>query len=82
MGIIQKLKVIYKAAVRSGKIVFVGKTTDRNKAFNFEVRALNELEWNSFEENEIRFRKSIASKLFSYGDFVCRGNESFMDQIN
>ena len=80
---IQKLKSQYKAALKSGKIVYVG-YKERHLDFDFRCflkENLNVEEWRRFEEKEYSFRKSIASKKINYGDFHCKGNINLWEKI-
>ena len=73
---VKKLKTIYKAAVLSKKIVYTGVKVQQHHDYEFDndfVR-LSEVDWKSFEEKELNYCKSIASKKFNYGDFRCKGN--------
>jgi len=72
---VRKLKKIYKSAISTGKIVYTGnKSCHLNLDFRRYFKELNDREWKMFEEQELSFRKSIASKKFTYGDFLCKGD--------
>ena len=73
MKVAQRLKEAFKAAVRSGKIFYVGAieemyTSDKIPA----VDLLNFEQWKLLEKNERYFRSHLASKKYNYGDFICK----------
>ena len=69
------LKALYKSAIRSGKIIFIGRR-NQHVEYNFgnSLRKLDDNEWNLFEDAELQFRKRISSKKVNYGDFICKGD--------
>ena len=75
MKVVQRLKDAFKAAIRSGKIFYVGAieetyTSDKIPAFN----VLNFEQWKLLEKNERCFRSHLASKKYNFGGFICKGN--------
>ena len=79
---VQKLKNQYKAALKSGKIVYVGsKVHHVDLEFRDYLIELNNKEWSYFEEKEYCFRKSIASRKINYGDFCCKGNIILWEKV-
>ena len=54
---IEKLKRVYKAAIRGGKICFVGKKLFAGFDYNFGcyLRVLDEDEWSSFRKKNPSF---------------------------
>ena len=75
MKVVQRLKEAFKAAIRSGKIFYVGAieetyTSDKIPA----VDLLNFEQWKLLEKNERCFRSHLASKKYNYGDFICKGD--------
>ena len=79
---VQKLKNQYKAALKSGKIVYVGfKVRHLDLDFSDYLKELNNKGWSYFEEKEYCFRKSIASKKINYGDFCCKGNINVWEKV-
>ena len=76
MTLVRKLKALYKAAVRSGKIVYLGPKHkfQHDEDFTLFRKQLAPIEWKQFEEREFLFRKHIASKKVNYGDFHCKGD--------
>ena len=59
---VQKLKNQYEAALKLGKIVYVGfKIRHPDLDFSDYLKELNNKGWSYFEEKEYCFRKSIAS---------------------
>ena len=81
---IEKLKRAYKAAIRSGKICFVGKKLSAGFDYNFGcyLRVLDEADWSSFEEKESQFRAQIASRRLNHGDFICKGDISLWMKVH
>ena len=79
---VQKLKNQYKAALKSGKIVYVGfKVRHLDLDFSDYLKELNNKGWSYFEEKEYCFRKSIASKKINYGVFCCKGNINLWEKV-
>ena len=76
MTLVRKLKALYKTAVRSGKIVYLGPKHKfrQDEDFTLFQKQLPPIEWKQFEEREFLFRKHIASKKVNYGDFHCKGD--------
>ena len=76
MTLVRKLKALYKAAVRSGKIFYLGPKHkfQHDEDFTLFQKQLAPIEWKQFEEREVLFRKHIASKKVNYGDFHCKGD--------
>jgi len=79
---IRRIKEAFKNAIRSGKIYFVGNKVNKRYA-NFELflRPLDENSWKEFEANEKCFRACVTNKLYSFGDFICRGNFEHWQQL-
>ena len=71
---VRKLKALYKAAVRSGKIVYLGPKHKfrQDEDFSLFQKPLAPIEWKQFEQRELLFRKHIASKKVNHGDFHCK----------
>ena len=69
---VNRIKEVYKQALISGKIVFVGGMS----IFDVRslVRKLTFQEWVQFEEKELLYRMSVASRKINHGDFICKGN--------
>ena len=79
---VQKLKNQYKAALKSGKIVYVGfKVRHADLDFSDYLKELNNKEWSYLEEKEYCFRKSIAGKKIIYGDFCGKGNINLWEKV-
>ena len=76
MTLVGKLKALFKAAVRSGKIVHLGPKHkfQHYEDFTFFRKQLAPIEWKQFEEREFLFRKHIASTKVNYADFHCKGD--------
>ena len=76
MTLVRKLKAFYKAAVRSGKIVYLGPKHKfrQDEDFSLFQKQLAPIEWKQFEQRELLFRKRIASKKLNHGDFNCKGD--------
>ena len=73
--VVQRLKEAFKAAIRSGKIFYVGvigETYTSNKIPAVDL--LNFEQWKLLEKNERCFRSHLASKTYNYGHFICKGN--------
>ena len=76
--LIQTLKKAYKDAISTGKIVFTGTRRQNNPNgavcdFSAYKTKMQEDKWKQFEKEEYCFRKTISSKKYSIGDFVCKG---------
>ena len=74
MTLVRKLKALYKAAVRSGKIVYLGPKHkfQHDEDFTLFRKKLAPIEWKQFEEREFLFGKHIASKKVNYEAFHCK----------
>ena len=71
----RSLKTKFKAALRSGKIVYIGPKRQDGDNLNFQVERYNSIEaWKNFESNEFRLRQSIASQKYPAGSFWYKGN--------
>ena len=75
MKIIERLKKVFKAAVKDGKIYYIGR---HKEIYNSDkipcVRVLDQEQWKQLERDEVCLRTNISSKEYNYGDFVCKGN--------
>ena len=80
---VQTLKNQYKAALKSGRIVYVGfKVRHLDLDFSDYLKELNNKEWSYCEEKEYCFRIYIASKKINYyGDFCCKGNINLWEKV-
>ena len=71
----RSLKTKFKAALRSGKIVYVGPKPRNGDILDFHVEKYNSTEaWKNFEINELKLRESVASNKYVAGSFLCKGN--------
>ena len=71
-----------KAVLKSGKIIYVGfKVCHLNLDLGYHLKELNKKEWNTFDEKEYSFRKSIAGKETNYGDFCCKDNSNLWEKV-
>ena len=73
MRLLRDLKTVYKGALRSGKIIYVG-VKERQTAHIFVAKQLIVKVWKHFELKERLFGKGIASNRINYGDFRCNGD--------
>ena len=76
MTLVRKLKALYKAAVFSGKIVYLGPKHKfrQDEDFSLFQKQLAPIEWKQFEQRELPFCKHMASKKVNHGDFHCKGD--------
>ena len=73
----RSLKTKFKAALRSGKIVYIGPKHQTSDILNFCVeKYISNESWENFELNEFKLRQSIASIKYIPGTFLCKGNLS------
>ena len=73
----RSLKAKFKAALCSGKIVYIGPKPQDGDILNFQVKRYTSTEaWKNFESSECRLRRSIASQKYVAGSFLCRGNSN------
>jgi len=69
------LKQKFKAALCSGKIVYIGPKPQNGDILDFRVEKYNSVEsWRNFELNELKLRQSIASSKYVRGSFLCKGD--------
>ena len=73
MRLLRDLKTVYKGALRSGKIIYVG-VKERETPHNFVAKQINVKEWKDLQHKKRLFHKVIASKRINYGDFRCNGD--------
>ena len=77
MNLVRRIRISWKAALASGKIVEISsKIPKRNfESFvDFENCERTEENWKIFCVEEEAYRLSIASKKVEYGKFICKGN--------
>ena len=75
MKCIKALKAVFKAAVHSGKIVYIGPKNQHDDILYFDVSKYdNYKKWKDFELNELKLRQSLASSKYGIGTFVCKGD--------
>ena len=75
MGIVQRLKSAFKAAVRLGKICYVGGHKETHISDKIpEVSLLNFNRWKTLKRNERCLRNHISSRKYKVGDFICKGD--------
>ena len=75
MRIVQRLKLAFKAAVRLGKIFYVGGHKETYTSDKIpEVGLLNINQWETLERNERCLRNHISSRKYNVGDFICKGD--------
>ena len=75
---IERTKELLREALRSGKIIHIGKLRECNGYDFTNARRLNDEEWLVFEEYERYFRKTIAGKEINIGDFICNDFEKWL----
>ena len=68
---IEKTKELLRDALRSGKIIHIGKLKVCNGYDFINAHRLHDDEWVTFEEHERYFRKTISGKEINIGDFTC-----------
>ena len=81
MKVVQLLKEVFKAAIRSGKIFYgedVKGTYTKDKIPAVDLLTLKQ--WKLLGRNERCFRNHVACKRYNYGDFICKGNLQSWDK--
>ena len=84
MTLIGRLKTLYKAAVHSGKIIYLGpkRKFQRDEDFSLFLKQLASIEWKQFEEREFLFRKKAISVVKNNGYWPSRDNFQLTTVLN